>query len=531
MLHLWLHLDDMRMVQFKAGLAAAGALLLFWYWLAEQDPRGRRVRDTLLIVIGIASCASWWNLGRFHFTPSYVIHYHEFYHYYLGGKYAPELGYTRLYECTLVAEDEYAHPGPPLAQLTIRDLRTNVLVPAAPVLAHPEDCTQHFSPQRWQAFKRDSHFFWSSVSWAKMSDVLQDHGYNATPVWRLLGGFLANRVGELNQRSAFRLALIDPVLLFAMMLAIAWAFGWRTLCVALLFFGTNFPARYFWTGGAYLRMDWLFAAIAGICLMKRERPFSAGLAIAYASLLRVFPAFLAAALVLRIVVISVRARRLVWTTAQRRFLAGAAVAIAVLLPVSTLYGGGTECWRDFIANSRKHLATPLTNNMGWHTVVAWRPSTQEQLLHDPHALDPYARWAQAQRDNFHAMRLVFLAGLVGYVVLLGAAVEHHEDWVALVLGIGLILFAAQLTCYYFIIFLGFGLLWPWLPRSGSTLALLSFASCEFGLAFSGWDDCYFAISVTYVAFVIALTAAVAWTGRQRAKPQPGRAIPLSRSLT
>ena len=526
MLHLWLHLDDLRMVQCKAALAAAGALLLFWYWLADQDPRGRRVRDTLLIVLGIVSCASWWNLGRFHFTGSYIIHYHEFYHYYLGGKYAPELGYTRLYDCTLVAEDEYAHPGPRLAQLTIRDLRTNVLVPAAPVLAHPEDCKQHFSPERWQAFMRDAHFFWTGVSWAKMSDILQDHGYNATPVWRLLGGFLANRVGELTPTTALRLALIDPVLLLAMMLAIAWAFGWRTLCVALLFFGTNFPARYLWTGGAYLRMDWLLATIAGICLMKRERPFSAGLAIGYATLLRIFPGFLVAALILKILVASVRARHLVFTTAQRRFLAGAALAIAVLVPLSSVYTGH-DSWRGFIANSRKHLATPLTNNMGWHTVVAWRPSTQEYLLHDPHALDPYARWGQAQRDNFHAMRLVFLAGLVAYLVLLGAAVEPHEDWVALVLGVGLILFAAQLTCYYFIVFLGFALLWPGLPRSGTALALLSFATCEFGLAFPGWDDCYFAISVTYVAFVLALTAAVAWTARQRAKTQPGPALPLS----
>ena len=57
-----------------------------------------------------ASCRalSWWNLGRFHFNP--FIHYYEFYHYYLGAKYAPELGYTRLYECTVAAEDEYRAP-------------------------------------------------------------------------------------------------------------------------------------------------------------------------------------------------------------------------------------------------------------------------------------------------------------------------------------------------------------------------------------------------------------------------------------
>jgi hypothetical protein len=520
MIHLWLHLDDVRMVHFKGGLSAVGALLLLWYWLAEDDPklrRGQRLRDGLLILIGIVSCASWWNLGRFHFTPSFTIHYHEFFHYYLGGKYAPELGYTHLYDCAVVAEDEYAHRGPALAQLKIRDLRNNVMVSAAPALAHPEDCTRHFSPERWQAFMRDTDFFWRNVPWPKMSEALEDHGYNATPVWRLLGGFLANRVGTLDQRSAFLLALLDPVLLFAMMLAIAWAFGWRTLCVALLFFGTNYPARYFWNGGAYLRMDWLFLTVAGICLMKRERPFAAGLAIAYATLLRIFPGFLVAALVLKIVIASVRTRRLVWTQAQRRFLAGALVAIAVLVPVATVYGGGVDCWRGFIANSRKHLATPLTNNMGWRTVVAWRPSTQEYLLHDNRAIDPYARWQQAQRDNFHALRLVFLAGLLAYIVLLGAAVERHEDWVALVLGIGLIVFAVQLTSYYFVIFLAFALLWPWLSRIGSALALLSFATCELGLAIPGWDNCYFAVSVMYVAFVLALTIAVARFGRQPAQ--------------
>ena len=522
MLHFWLHLDDLRMVQFKAGLAAAGALLLYWTWVAGEDRRGRRLRDALFITVGIVSCASWWNLGRFHFTLPYPIHYHEFFHYYLGGKYSRELGYTRLYECTLIAADEngeFARPGPSPAQLRIRDLGTNLLIPAAPVLLHPEDCLQHFSPQRWQAFRHDSDFFWQSVSRAKMSDILQDHGYNGTPVWRLLGGFLANRAGPLNLRSAFLLALVDPVFLLLMMLAIGWAFGWRTLCVALLFFGTNYPARYLWTGGAYLRMDWLLAAIAGICLMKRERPLAAGLALGYASLLRIFPGFLVAALVLKIIVASMRARRLVWTPAQRRFLAGLAVATAVLVPGAALYGG-IHAWPAFIANSRKHLATPLTNNMGWHTVVAWRPSTREQVEYDNQAFDPYARWGQAQRDNFHAMRLVFLAGLLCYILLLGAAVDRYEDWMALVLGIGLVLFAVQLTCYYLVIFLGFAFLWPRLPRSGSALALLSFASCEMGLALPAWDDCYFAISVAYIAFVLALTASVAWADR-RAKPLPG----------
>ena len=106
MIERWYYgLNDDRMVQLKAGLAVVGALLLLWYWLADDVPllrRWRRLRDGLLIAIGLVSCASWWNLGRFHFNP--FIHYYEFYHYYLGAKYAPELGYTRLYDCTVAAD-------------------------------------------------------------------------------------------------------------------------------------------------------------------------------------------------------------------------------------------------------------------------------------------------------------------------------------------------------------------------------------------------------------------------------------------
>ena len=33
--------------------------------------------------------------------------------------------------------------------------------------------------------------------------------------------------------------------------------------VALLVFATNFPSRFYWTGGSFLRWDWLFYLVAG----------------------------------------------------------------------------------------------------------------------------------------------------------------------------------------------------------------------------------------------------------------------------
>jgi hypothetical protein len=325
----------------------------------------------------------------------------------------------------------------------------------------------------------------------------------------------------MNDDSLFHLAYLDPLLLFAMMGLVWWAFGWRTLCVMLLFFGTNYAGRYWWTGGAYLREDWLFCMMASICFMKKDKPFASGFFIAYATLLRIFPGFVAAALVLKMVVASVRARKLALTPAHKRWIAGAAVAFAVLVPVSMINDGGVESWRGFVANSAKHLQTPLTNNMGWRTVIAYDRGTRAQVDRNYSVTDPFGSWKQHQLDNFHKRKLVYLAGLLGFLLLLGMAVEKHDDWVALVLGTGLIIFAAQLTSYYFIAFIAYGLLWPYLKWSGWALALVSYLSCQIPLAVLGWDDeRYVAISIVYILFVLAVTVALARVSGQTLAPSP-----------
>ena len=60
--------------------------------------------------------------------------------------------------------------------------------------------------------------------------------------------------------------------------------AWRWRC-----FATNFPSRFYWTGGAFLRWDWLFYFVGGDCLVKKERPLLAGLFLGYSTLLRIFP--------------------------------------------------------------------------------------------------------------------------------------------------------------------------------------------------------------------------------------------------
>jgi len=39
------------------------------------------------------------------------------------------------------------------------NLRTNVLGSTTEILAHPESCKGHFTPERWEKFKKDIEFF------------------------------------------------------------------------------------------------------------------------------------------------------------------------------------------------------------------------------------------------------------------------------------------------------------------------------------------------------------------------------------
>src|SRR5207248_5116 len=133
--------------------------------------------------------------------------------------------------------------------------------------------------------------------------------------------------------------------------------------------GFNFPARFYWNGGSLLRYDWLFWIVIGVSLLRKRYHFGAGLALTYASLLRIFPAFVVVALVLKALARIVRHRRLVVSRDHVRFAAGCLVALAILIPASSWATGGLDAWPQFAQNSKKHLSTALTNNMGLKTAL------------------------------------------------------------------------------------------------------------------------------------------------------------------
>jgi hypothetical protein len=455
--------------RFEMALALCACALLAWgLWLVKVGTPDleKKLRDRLLIVVGVLSFGAYWNFGSGHFGN--YIHYWDTYHYYVGTKYFPELSYDRLYDCASIADAEEPSLRRRVELRKIMNLRTNFMGPTTDLLAHPEQCKQHFTPERWAAFKHDVAFFRNHHTVKRWEDTYSDHGYNATPVWTILGTALANTAPASDRQIAL-LLLFDPAFALGMMGMIWWAFGWRTLCVALLVFGTNFPSRFYWTGGAFLRWDWLFWMVGGVCLIKKDRPLLGGFFLAYSTLLRVFPGFLFIGPLMVVIQEFIRTR-----TLDRRYLrvfAGAALAVALLVPISLAASGGVESYRNFVKNSEKHGATPLTNYMGLRTIIAYKMSEAGHVLKNDKLEDPWGTWKQAKLRTFHQRVPAYVVLAIAYLVLLWFCVRGTEPWVAAALSATAIAIGPnELTCYYYSFLVAVALLYEKRPEAGAILA-------------------------------------------------------------
>lgn len=405
---------------------------------------------------------------------------------------------------------------------------------AAAGLAALARCQARFSKERWAAFVEDVAWFRARTSEAGWRQILSGHGFNGTPAWAILGGLLSNAGPATDDRLAV-LTAIDSALLLVMWCFAAWAFGWPAAAVALLFWGTNYPARFFWTGGAFLRMDWLVALVVGVCLLRKSRPGSAGALLALAALLRIFPGAVFLGLAAAVVGRSIAARRLSLRPDERRFAWGALATVLVVVPLSLLAMGGWRtlrwtAWTEFARNSGKHLSTPLTNNMGVSTLLSWRAATRAETLERVPDTDPFGAWKDAHRATASRMRPIALLLALG---ALGAFAWRFRDrplWLVAASAVGLIPFLGDLTCYYASVYL--------------VLALLSVERGEAGPLWSGvalltgltpsvvvWDEDRYALVTFLVLAALAVTIWRVSSGRRveasaappsRAEPPPSR---------
>lgn len=429
--------------------AVALAALLVWGWNLEERRKGekfRRQRRIAIAFLGVLGVFGWFNYGKFH--SGKFIHTWEHYHYYMGSKYFPELRYTRLYECSAIAESEL-YGKERVARRTMRDIAsTNLIGSTADILANPERCTSHFTAARWEAFKKDTAFFIRKVG-GRWANSQKDHGFNGTPWWTIAPSFLTNALGEASDGKILFLGILDPLLICLMFAGIWWAFGLEIFAVAATFFAVNYPSRFYWNGGALLRYDYLALIVLGICMLKKGRHKLGGAMLAGGAAFRIFPVFFAIGPAMQGLWRWFKEKAM--PARHRRIVLGALLATAILVPGSLIAArGGVEVYQEFAINTQKHSDTPLTNHMGLRTVLSWRPWSNAKSLKDESLVDPFKTWKEQRLANFDKLKPLFILLNLALLWVVFRRSRNEEPWFAASLaGIVMIPAATELTCYYY----------------------------------------------------------------------------------
>jgi hypothetical protein len=187
--------------------------------------------------------------------------------------------------------------------------------------------------------------------------------------------------------------------------------------------------------------------------------------------LRIFPGFLFVAPLIALGYHYVKARQ--WDRRLLRLIMGAAVAVAVLVPVSFVTSGGPSIYPEFLRNTAKHSETPLTNLMGLRTVVHFRPAETAGRLNTPSMVDQWSRWKQARLKAFHEALPLYVSLAFCYLVLIGLAIRRVEPWVTVLLSATVISFGSELTGYYYAFLIIPALLYAVVPRAGEWLLWLT----------------------------------------------------------
>ena len=430
------------------ALGAAGASIYEAQLIAQKKTVRKCWAKGVAFALAILSVGAYFRYGDFGYEDFY--HRHEFFHYYLGSKYNRELGYERLYACAALAQADSGQINEVRAR-KLRNLSTDVLMPAQQVLDNPEECRSRFkTPERWEAFKADVKVFRNTSSLQYWNDMQKDHGYNPPPVWTVMGHVLSS-IAPASPASFKLLAGIDLLFFIGMFWAIHWAFGWRVMAVAMIFWGCQLPAEYFWTGGAFMRQDWLFYLVLSGCLIRKRYYALGGASFAYSTLLRVFPGVLLAGWVVVAVNYLWKHKRM--HPSHMRVMLGGIAATAILVPVSIAFAG-VHSYPEFYKHIQVHNKTPLTNNMGLETVLSQSYEGRMEVVRDEKLLDPFSKWKEMRRQrlkDFRPFHFVLLAALGLAFVKVVRRVKSL--WIAQSLSLAIVVSVVEVTCYYYSMFI------------------------------------------------------------------------------
>ncbi len=536
----------------KAAVALTAAACVFYEWHRAQQGRAIAERWKKFVGVGLGVIAICLYFHAFKFGYPKYWHRWDQYHYYMGAKYFPEIKYDGLYKCSAIAQHQlgvvtYEEPveltieqqaklgllqvfsdmfGGPEIKLQMRTRRIdmkaeleakaktvrnlggdNLLMKVDDLIANPAQCESRFSPARWEQYKKDVQFFRIVSDKKYWEDMQRDHGYNPPPVWTL-AGYLISNLHDADVWFMQAIAMIDIAYLLGVFGALWWAFGWRVAAVGAIFWGTQASAPFYWTGGAFLRQDWLFFMVLSACLARKRYFALAGAAMVYCGLLRIFPGLIVIGWLVVCGTYLLRHRR--FRPEHLRAIVGGCVAAAILIAAS-LVVVGKNSYQEFYQHTIKvHDMTPLTNHMGLrvlvgHNVGQGKESGRMKYTKDVSLVDPFERWKSMRNERYAKYKYVayaIIAASFGLFVWVTRRVKSL--WIAQCLGQIWIILLSQLTCYYYSFMILTAPLTKVKPQIEPWLFGLAALTQVIWMSMTWNDDRYTALTLMTLAFCYGL---------------------------
>lgn len=372
------------------------------------------------------------------------IHYHEFYHYYLGSKYFREFGYQDLYRATVIADFEDA-PERFEPEDLARDLESNrVDLRRGDIVRDRQRIDASISRERWREFKSEVAFFRTLYPNPRAAAGFQlDHGYNGTPLSTAILGLLAEQPFADLETFIARVRWLDLYLVLLLTCLVARFEGWELALGFLFFWSVNPLNDYGYIGGSYLRYDHFVAlGLALLCFARRSLVLS-GFFFAVAALLRLFPALF---------VLSLFAHDCLTGEARQRFARNRRLYLSFGVTSLLLFGltsslrapDGANAWTAFYRRIEQHASNLAPNRIGLRNLINY---SHEQNVEQARASNLV--WDQETARRFEARK--------GYYALVAALLLGLALWPlrrggerdAAALGIGLAFILLSLAHYYY----------------------------------------------------------------------------------
>ena len=437
----------------------------------QGHPRTLPLTALMLLICGL-SLYGYSNYGRwFSISPKDAVytqvrgnqplktymHWHEMYHYYLGAKYFPELGYNGLYEAVVLADAQSAHPVRTTNEIrSLREPTRPISVNEALQRAQAE-FRPRFTDARWEEFGRDLEQFKSFALPGWLDTGLFDAGYNPPPSWAVIGYTVANLV-PIDQAAAwfdgrpswYQMEFLPwfDVLLLAIIAAMIWrTFGFPVFTAFLLLFATSQVASYGWISGSFFRYTWFFGLAGGLCLLARHRWFLAGVFMGLAAVDRIFPIVFLAGAALPLFIGWIKQRDQ-WRPFVK-FVLGAMLMIYLMVAIS-LALFGWEMWQAFFQKIALHKEMFFVHHIGYRRIAVFADWVPGQNFWWGDGLRRFAVWNAKLVDSWHQQEqrhLPFMAILVVSAFIAAWRIKPEEA-ALLFGGVVLFLFAIPANYYY-----------------------------------------------------------------------------------